>query len=242
MKSTLFITVLLTISYSILSQEKKKNDSIYNINKMEIYTNNEIKIFFKYQIEVIKNTYNENHGYFSRSNEIIRFHKRKTPDPQEQHIVPSHYVESPREVVLSENPPEIQSIDNIKTKDPSSLGRSKEKEKNYHPLSYSFSYTIYLSSLFVLPKISKDELEEEIKQYAVEHPSFQITKNIKKLKIGNCEVLKWRFQNGKTRLDHFMVFGKSHSYLFVSSPYGSNGSIEEVIGNIEFIKKDVEKG
>lgn len=52
--------------------------------------------------------------------------------------------------------------------------------------------------------------------------------------IGGHRVIHWRFQAGKTRLDHYLLIGKKFNYLFVSSPYGSNGAIEEIIGRAAF--------
>lgn len=47
--------------------------------------------------------------------------------------------------------------------------------------------------------------------------------------IHGLRVIQWRFQAGKTRLDHYILMGKKYHYLFISSPYGSNGAIEEVL-------------
>ena len=52
--------------------------------------------------------------------------------------------------------------------------------------------------------------------------------------IGGHRVIRWRFQAGKTRLDHYLLIGKKFNYLFVSSPYGSNGAIEELISRTKF--------
>lgn len=47
--------------------------------------------------------------------------------------------------------------------------------------------------------------------------------------IYGLRVIQWRFQAGKTRLDHYILMGKKYHYLFISSPYGSNGAIEDVL-------------
>ena len=52
--------------------------------------------------------------------------------------------------------------------------------------------------------------------------------------IGGHRVISWRWQAGKTRLDHYLLIGKKFNYLFVSSPYGSNGAIEELISRTKF--------
>ena len=52
--------------------------------------------------------------------------------------------------------------------------------------------------------------------------------------IGGHRVIRWRFQAGKTRLDHFLLIGRKFNYLFVSSPYGSNGTIEEILARTKF--------
>ena len=55
-----------------------------------------------------------------------------------------------------------------------------------------------------------------------------------KLKINGQKVLKWRYTYGKTRLDHYLVGGRKMIYLFVSSPFGSNGNIENIIRSMEW--------
>lgn len=47
--------------------------------------------------------------------------------------------------------------------------------------------------------------------------------------IHGLRVIQWRFQAGKTRLDHYILMGKKYHYLFISSPYGSNGAIEDML-------------
>lgn len=48
-------------------------------------------------------------------------------------------------------------------------------------------------------------------------------------------LLVWREQAGKTRLDHFLVVGPAHNYLFVSSPYGDGEMIRNVLNTLNFL-------
>lgn len=57
---------------------------------------------------------------------------------------------------------------------------------------------------------------------------------LESVSVGAHRVVRWRFQVGKTRLDHLILIGKKYNYLFVSSPYGSNGTMEDIIRKVKY--------
>lgn len=63
----------------------------------------------------------------------------------------------------------------------------------------------------------------------VKRPDRGKNRDLTYSEIYGLKVIQWRFQAGKTRMDHYMLLGKKYNYLFVSSPYGSNGAIEAVL-------------
>ncbi|MCP4131925.1 MAG: hypothetical protein GY754_13185 [bacterium] len=95
----------------------------------------------------------------------------------------------------------------------------------------------YLSSLYILPPLGEIITEESVKKDVnssfTGKNEYAWYSGITILEIKGLRVFSWRYQIGKTRLDHFLVFGKKNSYLFVSSPYGSNGSIEAIISKMK---------
>lgn len=93
----------------------------------------------------------------------------------------------------------------------------------------------YLCELHILPGQTE---KQAFAQISAAH-SVETRKNARKLRlevadIGPHRVIRWRLRMGKTRLDHFLVIGKRYNYLFVSSPYGSNGAIEKIIAEAKF--------
>lgn len=88
----------------------------------------------------------------------------------------------------------------------------------------------FLCELYKMP-LENAETALELVQNAskVKRKDHGIFRNVEVVKLRDLKVVRWRFQVGKTRLDHFLVIGKKHNYLFVSSAYGSNGSIEEIL-------------
>ena len=185
------------------------------------YINYGIELDFKKSFEVIKHHSSTTVTYFYSALEIVRFNHNQNKvnsNTQPQHLI--------SEII----PP--QSISNAKVKD------SRTTSKPICSMSHSFAYHTYLSSMFILPSLSLKALKKEIPSYLARYPLYQLTEKVKEVTIGDKKVLRWRAQNGKTRLDHFVVFGPRYNYLFVSSPYGSsNGGIEKAILAMKFIKK-----
>jgi len=93
----------------------------------------------------------------------------------------------------------------------------------------------FLCELHILPGQSEREVMHTVKT-AHEAESRKHVRNfrLETVTIGKHRVVRWRFQVGKTRLDHFILIGKKHNYLFVSSPYGSNGALEDIISKTKF--------
>jgi hypothetical protein len=93
----------------------------------------------------------------------------------------------------------------------------------------------FLCELHVLPAQPEGQVLK-IVEAAHQAESRKHVRNfrLETVTLGKHRVVRWRFQVGKTRLDHFILIGKRHNYLFVSSPYGSNGAIEEIIRNASF--------
>lgn len=90
--------------------------------------------------------------------------------------------------------------------------------------------TGYLCEMHVMPPMTASQIISRIQKAAnTPRPDHARTFKIQTVAIGGHSIVRWRFQAGKTRLDHFMVFGKRRNYLFVSSPYGSNGEIEKIL-------------
>jgi hypothetical protein len=93
----------------------------------------------------------------------------------------------------------------------------------------------FLCSLYILPVIACDQARKEIIRHFKEDKSRPAYfRGIDESSISGFALLSWRYQMGKTRLDHYLVFGKKFNYLFVSSPYGSNGSIESIIRTMRY--------
>lgn len=227
MKSTLLIIFIVVISKFDGYSQEKESEIIQNSISTTEYKNYGISISFEGSIEIIENDYLENDNYFYRSIEIIRFNENKKKiDINSQHLLSE---EIPPTVDLMELLTDTNQIVSS-----NSLSVKQEKNKNHSSLSNSFSYYSHLSSLYILPKISRRKLKKEVEFYVKEHSPFVISEKIKKI---DKRVFKWRIQSGKTRLDHYIFFGNDLNYLFVSSPYGSNGVIENVILEMELVKK-----
>ncbi len=104
----------------------------------------------------------------------------------------------------------------------------------------------WLCELDVLPAISIADVEQEIVQKFGD--SYSTVTNIgseqvdgKRLAgvlqrvINGFDVLQWRHEIGKTRLEYSLVFGKKHNYLLISSPYGDGATIESIIQKIQML-------
>lgn len=90
----------------------------------------------------------------------------------------------------------------------------------------------FLCELHILPAQNEREVMKTV-QAAHEAESRKHVRNFRlaAVSMGGHRVVRWRFQVGKTRLDHFILIGKKYNYLFISSPYGSNGALEDIISN-----------
>jgi len=94
----------------------------------------------------------------------------------------------------------------------------------------------YLSTLYIYPAIEKASLLAEIeKAFKPENLSVSYRK-VNEVKFGDLKVLNWRTQNKKNRFEYYLVLGKIHNYLFISTPYGEQEYIENVLHNIKLSK------
>ncbi|MCP4354588.1 MAG: hypothetical protein GY793_02930 [Proteobacteria bacterium] len=91
----------------------------------------------------------------------------------------------------------------------------------------------YLSKMFILPYRSPEFVKEILgkitlmKKKHEQYIPFSMESSEK-------QTMGWRYQVGKLSFDHYVVFGKKYNYLFISSPYGSNGAIEKVIKSMNY--------
>ncbi len=227
----ILVVLLLAIKSTAFSQVEK----VYNnMDSVSIYSNYGVKIAFHGAIDIIENSTTEVNSYFYKAFELVRFNedKRETDPGSQRFIAETDFSKLSTGFQLDTN--EINFFDSLDINNLSEYSIKPEK-KNYYSLSTSFSYYL-LSTLYIMPKISMKKLIVEIEDYILKNPPYQITNPIKKVKIDKRRVLSWRAQTGKTRLDHYMIFGEMYNYLFVSSPYSSNGVIESVISEMEILK------
>ncbi|MBN8221517.1 MAG: hypothetical protein J0L53_11375 [Spirochaetes bacterium] len=90
--------------------------------------------------------------------------------------------------------------------------------------------TGYLCEMHILHVQSVAEIMAAVRKSSEKPRADRGTsRNLTYSEFHGLRVIQWRFQAGKSRLDHFLVLGKAYNYLFVSSPYGSNGLIEEIL-------------
>lgn len=88
----------------------------------------------------------------------------------------------------------------------------------------------FLCELHILPAQNESQVMKTVQAaHAAENRKHVRNFRLEAISIGNHRVVRWRFQVGKTRLDHFILIGKKYNYLFVSSPYGTNGALEDII-------------
>lgn len=238
MSVPLVFILLFTIStfdgFSQVEKSQIKKDSL----SMSTYLNYGLNISFDGSIDIIKNNYEEEEAYFYKSKEIIRFNEnKKIIDANSQHLLSEEIPPKIDLIELKIDSNKISDLSDIEKEDKAlPVENNISKEKSCASLSNSFSYYTHLSSLYILPKIPLKKFDREIEAYVKEHPPYHISKKLKKIKIGNKKIFKWRIQIAKTRLDHLVFFGKEYNYLFVSSPYGSNGGIEKVILDMMLVK------
>lgn len=93
----------------------------------------------------------------------------------------------------------------------------------------------YLCELHILPAATEAQALIAVKK-AHSHESHKHARNsgLEAFSLGDHRVIRWRWQAGKSRLDHFLLIGKKFNYLFVSSPYGSNGTLEAILTRVQF--------
>lgn len=90
--------------------------------------------------------------------------------------------------------------------------------------------TGYLCEMHILHVQSVAEIMAAVRKSSEnKRPDRGTNRNLTYSEFHGLKVIQWRFQVGKSRLDHYLVLGKAYNYLFVSSPYGSNGAIEEIL-------------
>lgn len=89
----------------------------------------------------------------------------------------------------------------------------------------------WLCSFYRLPPLGAGAARAEILARKPEQTTISYAKaeGIGTEAHQDLPMLVWREQSGKTRLDHFLVLGPRHNYLFVSSPYGDGDRIREVL-------------
>ncbi|UII74647.1 hypothetical protein LV716_10235 [Flagellimonas sp. HMM57] len=236
----LYVVALVSvITNNGYAQKQMKGDSIPKSS----YSEYGVNIYFKGSIEIIKNDFEEAKGYFYKAYEIIRFNKNRR-------IIASH-----SQHLISENMPPIDSgyfepiqmlgdeVLDIENDSRPLVNKSKDSSnvKIYASLSNFFSYHFHLSSLYILPKDSKRKLLEEIELYINRHPPYKLVGGIEEVEIGNKKALKFLVKNGKTRLNHYIIFGKGYNYLFVSSPYGEDEVIQDVINEMILDRRNTTK-
>ncbi len=247
-----FILLFLLLNNTVFSQRSNSytiKDTIIEGVTVSIFSNKEIEIKFKGSIEVVNNSYDKDKGYFYKSDEIIRFNEGKIPHPESQHLI------EPILIIIDDiddidtfsvlesdsvfNKSYYDSIYNIAFKkyNSDSVIRVRSNYKintNYSSLRNFFSTIQYLSAIYILPNITIKELLKEIEIYAERNQPTKLYGEIEEVIIGNHKVLKWLLRNGKTRIHHYVVFGKKHNYLFASSPYGNYNLLEIAIENFRF--------
>ena len=86
---------------------------------------------------------------------------------------------------------------------------------------------------YVLPYEPEDKVKSFIPSMYQKN-RFSRKFEVKTIKINKFNVLRWRYQIGKTRLEHFLVLGNQYNYLFISSPYGESSRVLQVIRTMRF--------
>lgn len=97
----------------------------------------------------------------------------------------------------------------------------------------------WLCHFYVLPPLTVEQAKVEILKTQTSDQSISYQKQqglIGEERFKQHPMLVWRHQSGKTRLDHFLVFGPEQNVLFVSSPYGDGDRIRKIVESLEFKK------
>jgi hypothetical protein len=90
--------------------------------------------------------------------------------------------------------------------------------------------TGYLCEMHVLHVRSAQDIMSAVRKSTETKRADRATnRDLTYSEIHGLKVISWRFQAGKTRLDHYLLLGNKYNYLFISSPYGSHGTIESVL-------------
>ncbi len=104
------------------------------------------------------------------------------------------------------------------------------------PTQHVVTSSGYLSDLYIYPAINKQSLIKEIeKAFEPKDSKFNFRKH-KEIKIGKLKLLNWRTEYYKNRFEYYMVLGETYFYLFVSTPYGEQEYIENILRVVKFIE------
>ncbi len=237
MKQIILLIGLLVFFTNVGCSQKEENSIPNNSLSMNRYSNYDINILFKGSIDIVKNKNQEGKEYFYQSFEVIRFEENnKIIDPWTQHLLSEEEFRELIDLKIDTNQISMEDSINLEKDNLPAANDNISKINNFSSIYNSFPYSHHLSSLYILPELSMKKIKKEIVSYVNKHLPFQIVDKIKAIEIEGKTVLKWRVQSGKTRLDHFVVFGEKYNYLFVSSPYGTSGAIETVISEMKLKK------
>lgn len=99
----------------------------------------------------------------------------------------------------------------------------------------------YLCELHIFPRLSDAVMQAAIEKVQGGDKGLRRHTSAGQMTIGQHRVMHWRRELGKSRLDHYLLHGTKFSYLFVSSPYGSRGSMEKIITKMAWGAPSAEK-
>ncbi len=228
---------LLFISTFFLYQCRTQEVSAPHMESTHIYSNHGVRIDFAHEY-IIRTHHPHKRNYFAQAKEIVLFDDWVPEKPVADDI------DQPRQMLV--RPIDSTILDTALSQPDEFIPiqalsgypeeKIEEKRKSHTSLSNSFYDK---SALFILPKISEREFNNKLEQYQKRNPDFSLTRKMKRIIIETgalqLPALSWRLQLGKTRIDHYMVFGDSHNYLFSSSPYGErDDGIQKIISRMEF--------
>lgn len=93
----------------------------------------------------------------------------------------------------------------------------------------------WLCAFYILPPWDVDKIKQDLLSGLDKYDQirYQEQETIGEEIINGNKVLVWRHRRGKTRLDKFLVLGKKHHYLFVSSPYGDGDKIRQIVETVK---------
>ncbi|MEZ0369976.1 MAG: hypothetical protein ACAI44_12890 [Candidatus Sericytochromatia bacterium] len=96
----------------------------------------------------------------------------------------------------------------------------------------------WLCNFYILPRLGKTEVRAEVLKRRSAHTQISYQKEagiIGEEAHQGHPMLVWREQSGKTRLDHFLIIGPKHNFLFVSSPYGDGEMLRRTVASLRFL-------